>query len=263
MSTQRVKVGHRFFPSVAAASLFYSALLKRYSTGEAHVLEGQDADDVLALPFCHYNAAEKIGAGIESVGVMKKSFNAYSFVFNQVGVLQPVDFSYKKCFGTSPLPRDFFRAACRASVTEAVAAVKRQYFTESQNSAGLVPCRATGALISFADAHVDHVLPKSFAQLVDDFLAQYPVDLTQVKYVDLESGGKGFKDPSMAESFRKWHAEHAVLRVISRAENLRTAHLAHLPVVGERLPPGRSPALGSPPHPLPAGDTPATPPAGR
>jgi hypothetical protein len=85
------------------------------------------------------------------------------------------------------------------------------------------PCAITGELIRKADTHIDHMHPLSFQDLLESWLKQGVSDWESIKVTwRMDRGQKQFvfKDPLVSESWRGYHQENAILRPVSKKQNL-------------------------------------------
>jgi sulfur carrier protein ThiS len=70
--------------------------------------------------------------------------------------------------------------------------------------------------------HVDHTFPLTFEVLLADFCHDYRINPRKVA-VDANTGQvvkRSFADRALAENWKKYHEQHADLRVVSAEENL-------------------------------------------
>jgi hypothetical protein len=86
-----------------------------------------------------------------------------------------------------------------------------------------VPCAVTGELIGRADTHIDHMHPLSFQDLLESWLEQGLGDWESIEVKwRLDRGQKQFyfKDSLISESWQDYHKENAILRPVSKKQNL-------------------------------------------
>lgn len=186
----------------------------------------------------HPQACVKVGCGISAFYVQRNPIYPSNRNFMLVrGDGSETDFSWRECLRPTPHWKKVQRA-CRVLVEPYTMEFKQAFFEEQ---CGEALCPLTGQVIRFVGSHVDHVAPKTFERLFNDFLVQHGLDVEQIplrneladnKYVDQ------LDDYDLAESWIDFHNQHAELRVISALANLshaKAATPAQWAAVGERV----------------------------
>ena len=164
----------------------------------------------------HPSAEVKIGTGVQSIRVGKTALGGRGFFVTRTDGTE-VDFSYKQCV------RPFTHAtkvkfAFRKAIVDQVIAVKQAVFPDRYTT---IPCPVTGEPITYADAHVDHKPPDTFAALLQAYLSERGWTHEDIPLVDPPNGiGKVLPD-DIAFDWAFWHSQHARLRVISAYANVR------------------------------------------
>ena len=120
------------------------------------------------------------------------------------------DFSYRNCFGMQARDGGVAEAA-RTAVWPGIVAYKRQRFGNSD----AIPCDETGALVSFADADVDHDAPWPFSRILREFFTGRPKPQLRDEQVRMV-----FACPDLAAEFIAFHDERARLRIVERKVNI-------------------------------------------
>jgi hypothetical protein len=234
----------RIWKTKAAALTHYKAMLARYADG-AVVEDRCDHDDLVAL-LERYDEAitdgpSKTGVGIDHFTRTRNNFNGYStpsfWVHRTDGTA--TDFSYISGVNGQPkgLSREFYDA-CRAAVQDDLITAKRRFFDEHSDEQGSVPCEITGARIDFENAHLDHAWP-TFGQIVAAFRAartwtrEIPVGIVTLP-ADAQTQSV-FQDLVVADAFKAFHHDLAVLRIVQRKINLAMATGQRRPTVQRPL----------------------------
>ncbi len=107
-------------------------------------------------------------------------------------------------------------------------------FADYGDGQGRVECELTGKFVTFSEAHLDHAWPY-FSHLVSGFRAArgWSRDIPD-GVVSAPADGQtkaSFLDDEVAEAFRAFHHDQAILRILSGDANLQTAHSARKPKV--------------------------------
>jgi hypothetical protein len=126
-----------------------------------------------------------------------------------------IDFSYLACL-KPPSYRQQVSSAMRVEVEVNVTA----YFT-ARAAANTLVSDESGRTLDIADTHVSYYRGPSFAELA----AAFALDAGGWETIELtasSSPGRGqFLDRQLAERWREYLQEHAVLALLSSQENLR------------------------------------------
>jgi hypothetical protein len=219
----------RAWPTQGAALAHFKAMLGRYDD-EQIVEDRIDHEDLIAL-LERYDAVilsgpSKIGAGVELFLRRRNRGEGYStpgfWVRRTDG--SATDFSYIAAVKGSPKSgAQEFYDACRTAVAADLKAAKRRHFKMHGDELGRVRCDLTDTLITIDQAHMDHAYP-TFGQLVLSFRAargwQREVPLGTLTLPADMQNATTFADPGVADAFRDFHHAAAVLRIVSRTENL-------------------------------------------
>ena len=120
-----------------------------------------------------------------------------------------------------------FREAARNVVQKDIRSVKQEYFDKFSKK-GFVPCQETGIQSNWLDLVVDHRQPNTFSIIVDRFIEMNKINLGDVDYITDENNLYIFKDDHLLESFKKYHKEKAVLRIVRKECNSSRAHQGRL-----------------------------------
>lgn len=172
-----------------------------------------DEDFLAELIARHPDSLLKVGAGIDHFEVRPDGWGGRCFWIVRVDSTA-TDFSFLSCL-KAPTPRQDFAAACRHAVVDQVLAFKELAFADTAS----LSCPVTGEPVTRETCHIDHAPPWTFDDIVTEFA------LGRDLSADVEPTADGctftrFRDPATARAFAEFHAERAVLRVVSRRANL-------------------------------------------
>lgn len=207
-------VNGQVFKTQAALTDAIRAVMARYIPGET--LDQDDTDfmwDVLAM---HPNAAEKMGAGVASIGIQfNAKYRNKEFMLTRTDGTS-TDFSYRKCI-RPPTNRAQFLVACRQSIAPGIIAFKTLFFRSTPNPV----CPLSGEALTPRNCHIDHEPPVTFRYIAERFVIKHKIDMD---WIVLKTGGDNNCDVVMPTDVDKlwtdYHWKHAQLRVISAEANL-------------------------------------------
>ncbi len=207
-------IGSREYPTKKAAQEAVRDVLYGYSVGsivdkeEHHLL-------LLDLLDLHEEADAKIGVGVESFVIAPPLQGPYpGFEVIRTDGTQ-IDFSYLACL-SPPSYRKQVSSAMRVEVKDDVSA----YFT-SRAAANTLVSDESGRTLDLSDTHVSYYRGPSFAELAAAF-AHDAGGWDTIELTTSRDPGRGqFTDRQLAERWREYHQEHAVLALLSSQENLR------------------------------------------
>jgi hypothetical protein len=237
-----VQIGSRSFRSQKIALEHYKALLHRYEDGQ-QISDPGDHADLVALVERYDGILDAVGEptkGGGQIGHFERRLNTGTgwstsgfWVARQDG--KATDFSYisavkEQVGGRS---KDFY-VACREAVALDLILAKKRAFVEYGNDQKRVECELTSELVAIDEAHIDHAWP-NFSQLVSGFRAArgWSRDIPD-GVISAPSDGQTtatFIDASVADAFRAYHHDQAILRILSRRANLQIASQARRPRV--------------------------------
>jgi hypothetical protein len=219
-----VQVGALQFASKGEAAEHFRQMLYRYQIGER--IGEPDSTELEWLLERHSEAADKIGIGVGHFSVRDAIFGSRCFeVVRSDGTA--TDFSFKNCVdGKAPSAQAQIFNAMRAAVTSDILDKKRAWFTEYGDAEGKVACAITGARVSFEESHADHAPPRPFGTLAASFLQarKLPLSLSLVTAPTDNQYQPRLADPELEKAWVEFHHAMAVIRVVAKSENLRTAH---------------------------------------
>ena len=237
-----VEIGTRSFRTQKSALDHYKALLHRYQDAD-RISAPEDHADLVALIDRYDPILDQVGEpakGCGQIGHFERRLNTGTswsnsgfWVVRQDG--SATDFSY--IWAVKGLPGDRskdFYGACREAVALDLVLAKKQAFAQYGDDQGRVACELSGVMVTIDDAHLDHAWP-NFSHLVSGFRAArgWSRDIPD-GVVSAPADGQmkaTFVDSAVADTFRTYHHDQAMLRILSRTANLQTASQARRPRV--------------------------------
>lgn len=237
-----VVIGSRSFRTQSSAREHFKALLHRYQDGQ-RVSDPDDHADLVALIERFDPVLDAVGEPTKGAGQIshfERRLNTGTgwstsgfWVVRQDGT--ETDFSYIDAVNGKPkgLSQDFY-SACRQAVAPDLILAKKQAFAQYGDDQGQIEYEMTGKMVTFEDAHLDHAWPY-FSHIVGGFRAArgWARDIP-VGIISAPADGQTtatFLDSTVADAFRTFHHDQAVLRILSREANLQTASSARRPKV--------------------------------
>lgn len=215
-----IELADRTFNTQKQATKFIQSILHSCALGEP--IPDNYVSYVSALFLRHPDWHIKYGVGVDHFEVRNALHGTRCFYI--VRTDQSIDkFSFSSCItGKAPSKKSEVQNAFRAIIQEGLNIKKSTYFRQHADANGCVKCQRTGELITKAEAHTDHVAPRTFEKLVFDFLQS--ISLT---YDDLELSRPAdmqfhyiVVDQALAEKWKQYHDEKAVLQIIKDKVNL-------------------------------------------
>ena len=211
-------VGSHAFRTKKDAEVFVQSILNRQPLGQE--LDSDDLTFVLALLELHPKAAEKVGVGVAGIAVVSEpTWGTRHFeVVRTDG--STTDFSFMKCLYPATKLR-LFKQACRHAVADDIIEFRHRAF-DAADDAGHIVCPILGVPVTRLEAHVDHEPPRTFDELVQEFIQREQIDIDEVAVTGLGDGElrKGLADSELEDRWRQFHRMNAHLRVVSAKANL-------------------------------------------
>jgi hypothetical protein len=214
-----VTLGRFTFNSKTAAKDALRSI--RDAVADRQPIHDEDAVDILlGVLAAHPQAAQKVGAGIAGFFAARSpDYPTRCFYLRRVDGSE-TDFSWNEAI-TPTLPITRLRMACRNATMD-----QKMEFRDREwpaDEGGERMCPITGIPFTRETAHVDHQTPVTFMRLVDDWLSAAGLEIGDVPIDhvgDLRSVDT-FADVRQANSWREYHRQYAVLRLVSAEGNLR------------------------------------------
>lgn len=212
----RFKIRGAFYPTYRAVKAEALRRLDKYAGKAPENLSDDDADwFVHLIREMHPYADEKLSKRV--VGVRR--YNRYGVNGNNLMLMyedgSALPFSWNKCCkGKSSSDAASVKSALRAAVADQTSAVMDVAFASSET----IVCPMSGEVVRRSEAHVDHAPPK-FADLVQAWLIDRDIAIDAVPLADDPQGGQVIAAGDEKESWRRFHEQHARLRVVSARWN--------------------------------------------
>lgn len=222
MARTSVDLGFAVFGSKSVAKKHFSAMLNRYKAGQA--VSDADAAELECLLGSHPEAADKIGCGVAGFRVRKAAHGTICFeVMRADGT--STDFSLGSCIDGRASPLQEAMRAMREEVQADIMQAKRDHFARHGDATGRIVCPVSGKRVTIEESHADHAPPHPFAVLAKLFLSARGIvpDRSTVTPPADNQYVPRLTDRALAEEWRKFHHEHAAIRVVAAPENRRTA----------------------------------------
>lgn len=163
----------------------------------------------------HPSADIKMGCGVHSIWIRKNGMFGNGFYVHRVdGTWE--DFSYRQCLRPQTYESKC-KFAFRRAIDSQVFAAKRAVFPYDDV---VLVCPITGKDMIWETAHVDHEPPLRFSYLLQTWLELHNLAYSDIPLCDPPDGIGKVLPTHIADQWAAWHAEHAVLRVISAEANL-------------------------------------------
>lgn len=199
------KIGDREFKNKSKALEFYKGILNSR--------EAPNFEDMMALVLRHPSACTLIEGGVDSFFVAPDNYGNKCFnIIRKDG--STVCFSYLRCVNAKPASwEEKFKSACRNAVRTQIVEYRAKYFETGST------CMQTGVTVSIDDCHVDHCGDREFRHLLQAFIQEYNLDISDLGY-EHKNQSFFFSSPEIEESFASFHRERAKLQVVSKAYNL-------------------------------------------
>lgn len=210
--TKQINIGDIKFNTQKSAINFFKKILN--TGGIGRILDEEETNQLTSLLNLHPKRSEKIGAGIESIGITESSHGTRCFVINRTDGTS-IDFSYLKCIKGDHKPFTEFSNACRQAVQARLHEWKVSQFDSTK-----AKCENTNEYILWNQAHVKHKPPMTFNTIVNKFLIHKNIDLSTIEYDRESAEGVQFKNQQIADDFDKFHEERAVLKFVHHKQKL-------------------------------------------
>jgi hypothetical protein len=225
-----VVLGTRHFANKTAAASFVSDKLRTLPFGR---IDAAEEDWLRALLATHRDSAEKRALATPgAVAHFVKMAPArggccFGVVIAATGAT--IDFSYNKSTLLAAVPRHpgSVRSQKLAKAMRCEVEPQTELFRAAAFAApGGILCAVTHQRLRSHECHVDHnsdILGNTFVELIGRYRAHLHargVDLDALPLSRGEEGRVTFANADDGAAWRAWHAQHAVLRVISSAANL-------------------------------------------
>lgn len=189
-------------------------ILMRTPTGEG--LEGADAELAEALFDLHPLRSIKAGAGVLRHEVIRAPVGARRcFGVRRVdGSI--VDWSIERCLNRKAGHSSMVMAAMRQTIRPFTEAFRQG----QDDGSGCAVCAVTWEVDDLRRMHVDHAAPLTFARLAAAFVVETHGGWESVEVLGHDELSGPRLRPDVDLAWYRYHAERAVLRVVTRRVNL-------------------------------------------
>jgi hypothetical protein len=212
----RFKIRGVYYPTYKAVRAEIKRRIAKYPGIGPQVFAEDDVDwFVHCIREMHPRADAKLAKRV--VGIRK--YNRYGVNGDNLMLIyedgSAMPFSWNKCCkGKQSSDGISVKNAMRAAVQDQTSAVMDAAF----QAAAEIECPMCGDRITRNTAHVDHAPPK-FADLVQAWLIDCDLTLEKVPLADDPQGGSVIAPGRFLDSWRRFHKQNAVLRVVSARWN--------------------------------------------
>lgn len=207
-----IRVCDKVFPTKKAATNAIRSILYRYAPGDT--LNDSDAYFMCGVLALHPHAALKIGCGVASFSVEQYEWSR-GFALTRIDGTK-TDWSFVVCLTPPTRAKEAtsgFRTEIRTQIKDFRCAFFRQHASPR--------CPVTNTLlVNDLSTHIDHETP--FEDLLSAFLASKNLNLSGVDVNASQDNDLDTRllDQDLADEWRRYHAEHAKLRAVSKLANL-------------------------------------------
>lgn len=184
-------------------------------------IEGTQREFLIGLLERHPNATRKFGCGIQDVFVRinwkTEHYEDRCFWLRRVDGTE-TDWSYRECIYPTD-HRSKLLHVCRVEIHEAI---KNFRDRERERLGETAICPISQKAFVTATAHVDHVYPDTFESLIERFIADQGLVISEVEIISGRDATirDQFADWKLAVAWRRFHAANAVLRLLPSSTNL-------------------------------------------
>jgi hypothetical protein len=220
------KIGKKEFKTKTTIKNYFSFILK--NTKEGTVLSGSYLEDVLGLLEYHTERDEKIGCGVDFIRIERhtdiingfKSNTSHFHIYRKDG--SNIDFSYKNCVNN--IGKDGYKSKKRDDIMKSFRFVIRpqidMFRTKAFGRKQYLKCEVLGVNFSKKTCHIDHIPPKTFVNIVDNFLDFYNLKIEDIELVPVDNIYDTILDEDIRNNWYNYHLKHAELRAIHKTANL-------------------------------------------
>lgn len=220
------KIGDKQFKTKQTATDYFKYILHKNEIGSK--ITGQYYKDIIGLIECHVDKNSKIGCGIDYITTEKHIdvINGFPDKYPHFHIYRKdgtdIDFSYIKCIKN--LSKDGYKSINREDIIKAFRFVIKPQINEFRNfifgEKKYLICEVLGVNFSKTTCHIDHKPPKSFTNILDNFLIKYNLKLDDVKIIPVDGIYNTLEDDIIRSDWFNYHKKHAELRAIHRTANL-------------------------------------------
>jgi hypothetical protein len=188
------------------------------------VIHGQDYLFLYDIFMLHPDIDNKIGVGIKQIeSRINKEYPKTKCFWIVRNDGTETDISFMKCL-TDIKTESLVLKAFRVEISEQIESFKKNFFDSNGNNVYL--CPLTNEVVHRWDCHVDHISPKTFLNLVNEFCLKHELTLGEIAVYGSGVDGnilKTLADRNIANLWKDFHSQNAILRVLSKRGNLSCA----------------------------------------
>jgi hypothetical protein len=216
----RFKIRGVYYPTYRSVRAEILRRLEKYTSKAPESLGDDDFDwFVNLIREMHPYASAKLSKRVVAI----KRYNRYGIQGNNLMLIyedgSALPFSWNKCCkGKRSSDAHSVKCAFRAAVQDQTSAVMDDAFRESS----VIACPVCGEHVGRSQSHVDH-MPPEFQDLLGAWLIDRNLTTEDIVLADDPQGGAVVPDGTRRDSWRRFHAEHARLRVICATCNTKKA----------------------------------------
>lgn len=211
MAKNKLKIGCKDFQTKKEALEYYKNILNSYNQTEE--LRNADFTDIRDL---YLYEKKKNDIQLKKIIVDKhtKYKSTKCFYVILTDNTQEI-FSYRLAVNGSLSNEQLFNNACRESISQRLKSFKKKVFKNRP-----VKCAISTKELEWEESHIDHKNPLTFSVIVKAFVTMNNLDVNKIDYVE-NDGIVSFKEKNLSISFDEFHKKMAVLRIVSKEENLK------------------------------------------
>lgn len=217
MSKNKLKIIDKVFNTKKEALEYHKNILNSYEIDEK--LNYNDFIDIKNLYLYDKNIKD-ININYILVKKHTKYSNKCFYIFFSDGASDI--FSYRLAINGALTNIQKFTHACREAVEYRIKKLKRSIFKRRP-----VFCTLSSRILEWEDAHIDHKAPLTFSVIVKAFIVSHDIDIDMIEFEE-KDGIVTFRDLGISVSFDKFHKNMALLRVVSKNENIKRSSNARI-----------------------------------
>jgi hypothetical protein len=239
-------IGNKNFQTKKAAKEFYSKILNSYDFGKS--LSDEHYNDMMDLMDFYYTTIENNTISlnekiienehddlelnrddfyIRDIRIARFQFNTKCFeLVPSFG--EPEIISYRYFIDNHQVTNmSVFIRVCRNTIQDDLIKLKQDFFKKNSKNS-MAPCQESKRFFAFEDLVVDHRQPNTLSVIIDRFIEVNKIDIDKVEYTINPNKLTDFKDENLKNTFRIYHKDKALLRIVDKNLNASRSGLARL-----------------------------------
>lgn len=243
-------IGDKTFPTKKSAKTYFSDILNSYDFDESlsnnhcldlvnllnYYLSGSKNETLQGQKTTNKKTQAESNEDfyIKDIRIARFQFNTKCFEFVP-SIGNAIILSYKSLIDKPKInQRTIFNRVCRYTIQDDLIKVKQDYFKQnSKNSKA--PCQESKKFFKFEDLEVDHRQPNTLSVIIDRFIELNQIEIDKVEYKFEPYKLSSFKSSKLTKSFKDYHKDKALLRVVEKSLNHSRSGLARLQVMKDDL----------------------------